>query len=83
MVCIIDDRTDVWNYSPNVVQVAPYHFFRHTGDINAPQGLQKKERDDRDGIDFKNLKKEIIKPVSKWSTVAFCNDIENVPQCYE
>ncbi|XP_045133470.1 RNA polymerase II subunit A C-terminal domain phosphatase-like isoform X2 [Portunus trituberculatus] len=63
LVCIIDDRTDVWNFSPNVVQVAPYHFFRHTGDINAPQGLQKKERDDRDGIDFKNLKKEIIKPV--------------------
>ena len=65
MVCIIDDRTDVWNFSPNVVQVTPYHFFRHTGDINAPQGLQKKERDDRHGIDFKNLKKEIIKPVSK------------------
>nr|XP_045605926.1 RNA polymerase II subunit A C-terminal domain phosphatase-like isoform X2 [Procambarus clarkii] len=63
LVCIIDDRTDVWNYSPNVVQVVPYHFFRHTGDINAPQGLQKKENDDREGIDFIKLKNENIKTV--------------------
>ncbi|KAG7167207.1 RNA polymerase II subunit A C-terminal domain phosphatase-like isoform X2 [Homarus americanus] len=63
LVCIIDDRTDVWNLSPNVVQVIPYHFFRHTGDINAPQGLQKKENDDREGIDFKDLKKCNIKTV--------------------
>ncbi|XP_071545579.1 RNA polymerase II subunit A C-terminal domain phosphatase isoform X2 [Panulirus ornatus] len=63
LVCIIDDRTDVWNYSPNVVQVLPYHFFRHTGDINAPQGLQKKENDDREGIDFKDIKKENIKTI--------------------
>ena len=61
MVCIIDDRTDVWNYSPNVVQVVPYHFFRHTGDINAPQGLQKKENDDVQGIDFKSFGKEASK----------------------
>ncbi|KAB7498448.1 RNA polymerase II subunit A C-terminal domain phosphatase [Armadillidium nasatum] len=45
LVCIIDDRSDVWNFAPNVVQVMPYHFFQHTGDINAPPGLQKKEND--------------------------------------
>nr|XP_027215955.1 RNA polymerase II subunit A C-terminal domain phosphatase-like [Penaeus vannamei] len=56
LVCIIDDRSDVWNYSPNVIQVVPYHFFRHTGDINAPQGLQKKENDDQKGYDFENLR---------------------------
>ncbi|XP_068207972.1 RNA polymerase II subunit A C-terminal domain phosphatase-like isoform X2 [Palaemon carinicauda] len=61
MVCIIDDRTDVWNFSPNVIQVVPYHFFRHTGDINAPQGLQKKENDDRQGIDFKSFGKELAR----------------------
>uniref|UniRef100_T1IZ83 RNA polymerase II subunit A C-terminal domain phosphatase n=1 Tax=Strigamia maritima TaxID=126957 RepID=T1IZ83_STRMM len=43
MVCIIDDRDDVWNYAPNLVQVKPYHFFQHTGDINAPPNLSKTE----------------------------------------
>lgn len=57
-MCIIDDRTDVWNFAPNVVQVVPYHFFRHTGDINAPTGLQKNENDDRTGIDFRRIMKE-------------------------
>lgn len=41
MVCIIDDREDVWQGCGNLVQVKPYHFFRHTGDINAPPGLEK------------------------------------------
>ncbi|XP_071444503.1 RNA polymerase II subunit A C-terminal domain phosphatase [Hetaerina americana] len=36
LVCIIDDREDVWNHAPNLVHVRPYHFFLHTGDINAP-----------------------------------------------
>ncbi|KAB7503416.1 RNA polymerase II subunit A C-terminal domain phosphatase [Armadillidium nasatum] len=57
LVCIIDDRSDVWNFAPNVVQVMPYHFFQHTGDINAPPGLQKKENDNSSrGYDFSNLK---------------------------
>ena len=56
LVCIIDDRSDVWNFAPNVVQVMPYHFFQHTGDINAPPGLQKKENDNvAKGFDFSNL----------------------------
>ncbi|XP_059474083.1 RNA polymerase II subunit A C-terminal domain phosphatase [Neocloeon triangulifer] len=45
MVCIIDDREDVWNFASNVVAVKPYHFFQHTGDINAPPGLDKHEQD--------------------------------------
>lgn len=36
MVCIIDDREDVWTYSPNLIHVRPYHYFKNTGDINAP-----------------------------------------------
>ncbi|KYN01568.1 PREDICTED: RNA polymerase II subunit A C-terminal domain phosphatase [Cyphomyrmex costatus] len=43
LVCIIDDREDVWQGCGNLVQVKPYHFFRHTGDINAPPGLEKAE----------------------------------------
>ena len=37
MVCIIDDREDVWNYAPNLVHVKPYVFFKNAGDINAPE----------------------------------------------
>ena len=41
MVCIIDDREDVWNFAPNLVHVKPYIFFKNTGDINAPPGSSK------------------------------------------
>ncbi|XP_050522450.1 RNA polymerase II subunit A C-terminal domain phosphatase [Daktulosphaira vitifoliae] len=41
MVCIIDDREDVWEYAQNLIHVKPYHFFQHTGDINAPPNIQK------------------------------------------
>jgi hypothetical protein len=51
-VCIIDDREDVWNFAPNLVHVKPYHFFQHTGDINAPPGLAKCENDDKEGFSF-------------------------------
>lgn len=35
MVAIIDDRGDVWQWSPNLIKVFRYDFF-HVGDINAP-----------------------------------------------
>ncbi|KIY69388.1 hypothetical protein CYLTODRAFT_420781 [Cylindrobasidium torrendii FP15055 ss-10] len=35
MVVIIDDRGDVWEWSPNLVKVAPYDFFVGIGDINS------------------------------------------------
>ena len=41
MVCIIDDREDIWNYAPHLVHVKPYRFFQGTADINAPPGLDK------------------------------------------
>ena len=55
MVVIIDDREDVWNYAPNLIHVRPYHFFQHTGDINAPPGLAKQEKDEKEGFDFTSL----------------------------
>jgi RNA polymerase II subunit A-like phosphatase len=35
MVVIIDDRADVWQWSPHLVKVVPYDFFVGIGDINA------------------------------------------------
>ncbi|CAM1310123.1 CTDP1 (predicted), partial [Pycnogonum litorale] len=59
MVCIIDDREDVWNFTPNLVHVKPYHFFQHTGDINAPPGLDKTDYDSDEEED--NLLSRVIK----------------------
>lgn len=55
MVCIIDDREDVWSHASNLIHVKPYHFFQHTGDINAPPGLDKHDQDDKAGIDLSKL----------------------------
>ncbi|TFK70427.1 hypothetical protein BDN72DRAFT_887951 [Pluteus cervinus] len=35
MVVIIDDRSDVWEWSPNLVKVIPYDFYVGIGDINS------------------------------------------------
>lgn len=35
MVVIIDDRGDVWNWSPHLIKVVPYDFFLGIGDINS------------------------------------------------
>lgn len=35
MVVIIDDRGDVWRWSPNLMKVSPYDFFVGIGDINS------------------------------------------------
>ncbi|KAJ2550355.1 CTD phosphatase Fcp1 [Coemansia sp. RSA 1933] len=35
MVVIIDDRADVWDWSPNLIRVHQYEFFSGVGDINA------------------------------------------------
>lgn len=64
MVCIIDDREDVWNHATNLIHVKPYHFFQHTGDINAPPGLDKHEDDDKGGVDLTNIKKNLVKAAS-------------------
>ena len=44
MVCIIDDREDVWNFAPNLVHVKPYIFFKNVGDINAPEKLHSSDQ---------------------------------------
>jgi RNA polymerase II subunit A-like phosphatase len=36
LVCIIDDREDVWNYAPNLVRVKPYTWFKDVDDLPSP-----------------------------------------------
>lgn len=36
MVCIIDDREDVWNFAPNLIMVKPYKYFSGAEDVNDP-----------------------------------------------
>ena len=59
MVCIIDDREDVWNFSPNLIHVKPYRFFQGTADINAPPGLGKTEHDSEP------VKHKIVRTISR------------------
>ncbi|KAI8880547.1 hypothetical protein K501DRAFT_224695 [Backusella circina FSU 941] len=37
MVVVIDDRSDVWNYSPNLLRIKPFEYFVGTGDINSKE----------------------------------------------
>ncbi|XP_033096360.1 RNA polymerase II subunit A C-terminal domain phosphatase-like [Anneissia japonica] len=46
MVCIIDDREDVWSNAPNLIHVKPYCYFSGTGDINTPPLYQKEAKVD-------------------------------------
>uniref|UniRef100_A0A8C5PBY9 RNA polymerase II subunit A C-terminal domain phosphatase n=2 Tax=Leptobrachium leishanense TaxID=445787 RepID=A0A8C5PBY9_9ANUR len=47
MVCIIDDREDVWKFAPNLITVKKYVYFQGTGDINAPPGSRDALRKNR------------------------------------
>ncbi|KAI8328501.1 hypothetical protein BC941DRAFT_385470 [Chlamydoabsidia padenii] len=65
MVAIIDDRLDVWDYSPHLVHIKPYVFFKGTGDINSPFANKKESLDqkqstegEKDGVDG-NKEKDI------------------------
>lgn len=43
MVCIIDDREDVWKFAPNLITVKKYVYFPGTGDVNAPSGSRESQ----------------------------------------
>ncbi|KAK0091068.1 hypothetical protein PV326_003806 [Microctonus aethiopoides] len=69
LVCIIDDREDVWQGCGNLVQVKPYHYFRYTGDIHSPPGLEIR--------DFGETKDEILIKESDDTDVL----VKNVVEC--
>ena len=66
MVCIIDDREEVWNFVPNLIQVKPYIFFDGTADINAPPGLDKPGKEgSKDAKPRRNVKITRVPKVRK------------------
>lgn len=71
MVCIIDDREDVWNYAPNLVTVKPYKFFKGGDDINDPFKPQKLNNVQN------NNKADTIKIKSSEGDVIMVDDVED------
>jgi len=65
MVCIIDDREDVWKSAPNLVHVRPYRFFDGTADINAPPEASK--TDDLDDDSSQQAGVGVTRPSSRRS----------------
>nr|XP_023021897.1 RNA polymerase II subunit A C-terminal domain phosphatase [Leptinotarsa decemlineata] len=80
MVCIIDDREDVWSRASNLIHVKPYHFFQHTGDINAPPGLDKHDNDENGGVDFTKFKKNDSDRAKIGSKIDGQNGMNIVPE---
>lgn len=61
MVCIIDDREDVWNYARNLICVQPYVYFKDTGDINDPnKPLSSKNSKKRKMLENLNAHKKVV-----------------------
>ncbi|XP_035173981.1 RNA polymerase II subunit A C-terminal domain phosphatase [Oxyura jamaicensis] len=70
MVCIIDDREDVWKFAPNLITVKKYVYFQGIGDINAPPGSRE--------IQVKKKINHSTKPEAQDSTVTSAKDAEEV-----
>ncbi|XP_072184408.1 RNA polymerase II subunit A C-terminal domain phosphatase isoform X2 [Excalfactoria chinensis] len=70
MVCIIDDREDVWKFAPNLITVKKYVYFQGIGDINAPPGTRE--------IQMKKKINHSAKPEAQDSAVTLAKDADEV-----
>ncbi|NXG62496.1 CTDP1 phosphatase, partial [Hemiprocne comata] len=70
MVCIIDDREDVWKFAPNLITVKKYVYFQGIGDINAPPGSRE--------IQMKKKVNHSTKPEALGSAVTSAKDAEEI-----
>ncbi|NXV48011.1 CTDP1 phosphatase, partial [Uria aalge] len=70
MVCIIDDREDVWKFAPNLITVKKYVYFQGIGDINAPPGSRE--------IQMKKKVNPSTKPEALVSAVTSVKDAEEI-----
>ncbi|XP_031802602.1 RNA polymerase II subunit A C-terminal domain phosphatase isoform X5 [Sarcophilus harrisii] len=80
MVCIIDDREDVWKFAPNLITVKKYVYFQGIGDINAPPGsretqMKKKGTEKvRQAQECKHL--HVVNPDWLWSCLERWDKVE-------
>ncbi|NXK39759.1 CTDP1 phosphatase, partial [Piprites chloris] len=70
MVCIIDDREDVWKFAPNLITVKKYVYFQGIGDINAPPGSRE--------MQMKKKVNHSTKPEALDPAVASAKDAEEI-----
>uniref|UniRef100_A0A8C9KPJ4 RNA polymerase II subunit A C-terminal domain phosphatase n=1 Tax=Serinus canaria TaxID=9135 RepID=A0A8C9KPJ4_SERCA len=70
MVCIIDDREDVWKFAPNLITVKKYVYFQGIGDINAPPGSRE--------MQMKKKANHSAKPEALDSGVISAKDVEEI-----
>ncbi|NXC80735.1 CTDP1 phosphatase, partial [Cercotrichas coryphoeus] len=70
MVCIIDDREDVWKFAPNLITVKKYVYFQGIGDINAPPGSRE--------MQMKKKANHSTKPETLDSAVISAKDDEEI-----
>ncbi|NXP29013.1 CTDP1 phosphatase, partial [Scytalopus superciliaris] len=70
MVCIIDDREDVWKFAPNLITVKKYVYFQGIGDINAPPGSRE--------MQMKKKVNHSAKPETLDSAVTSAKDAEEI-----
>ncbi|XP_077035996.1 RNA polymerase II subunit A C-terminal domain phosphatase isoform X2 [Agelaius phoeniceus] len=70
MVCIIDDREDVWKFAPNLITVKKYVYFQGIGDINAPPGSRE--------MQMKKKANHSAKPEALDSAVISAKDVEEL-----
>ncbi|XP_051654840.1 RNA polymerase II subunit A C-terminal domain phosphatase isoform X1 [Manacus candei] len=70
MVCIIDDREDVWKFAPNLITVKKYVYFQGIGDINAPPGSRE--------MQMKKKVNHSTKPEALDPTVTSAKDAEEI-----
>uniref|UniRef100_A0AAX7TLE6 RNA polymerase II subunit A C-terminal domain phosphatase n=1 Tax=Astatotilapia calliptera TaxID=8154 RepID=A0AAX7TLE6_ASTCA len=74
MVCIIDDREDVWKFAPNLITVKKYIYFQGTGDINAPPGSREAQMA-RKGMVHPLIFDKVICPLKTiWTNNSFMQD---------
>ncbi|NWY40237.1 CTDP1 phosphatase, partial [Sylvia atricapilla] len=70
MVCIIDDREDVWKFAPNLITVKKYVYFQGIGDINAPPGSRE--------MQMKKKANHSTKPEALDSAAISAKDVEEI-----
>ncbi|CAG8573139.1 4118_t:CDS:2, partial [Dentiscutata heterogama] len=60
MVVAIDDRADVWGWSPNLIKVHPYDFFVGIGDINDTRSARFDEKMSKEKTSNKKTSNEKV-----------------------